>query len=162
MEHYGWIIWVILGIILMLAEIFTFGFVLFWFGIGALLAGLASYLGFGYIVQSAVFAIVSVSLTALSRYIFSELLAGRKSEELKIGVEALPGKMGIVTESSKGALNEAAVKVFGSVWTAFPEEGDEPLQEGEKVIVTRVEGASVYVRKVREIPPKLPDWRLDS
>jgi membrane protein implicated in regulation of membrane protease activity len=47
------------------------------------------------------------------------------------------------------------VKVYGSIWTAFPESGEEPLTEGEKVEVIRVQGSSIYVRKVRE----LPDWR---
>ena len=41
MENYLWIFWAILGAILVIAEIFTTGFVLLWFGIGALAAGLA-------------------------------------------------------------------------------------------------------------------------
>ncbi|MCS6873400.1 MAG: NfeD family protein [Pyrinomonadaceae bacterium] len=157
--EYVWIIWVIIGIILMLAEIFTFGFVLFWFGIGALLAGLVSYFGFGYIAQFAVFLIVSAALTIFSRHIFSGFLLSKESKQLRIGVE---GKVGVVTESSKGALNEGAVKVYGSVWTAFPEEGEEPLKEGEKVVVTRVEGASIYVKKLESKNLGLPDWRKEN
>src|SRR5205807_2618775 len=33
MESYVWIIWVVLGVILLVAEIFTTGFVMLWFGI---------------------------------------------------------------------------------------------------------------------------------
>lgn len=159
MDQYGWIIWIVIGVIFIVAEIFTLGFVLLWFGIGALLAGLMNLLGFGYVTQFLVFAIVSAVLTALSRRILVKFL--NTGTEVAIGIEALPGKIGIVTESSKGVLNEAAVKVYGSVWRAYPEEGEEPLNQGEKVMITRIEGASIYVRKVKDPIPKLPDWRSE-
>ena len=38
MADWFWVLWCILGAILIVAEIFTSGFVLFWFGIGALAA----------------------------------------------------------------------------------------------------------------------------
>ena len=41
MDNIFWILWVILGAILIVAEVFTSGFVLLWFGIGALAAALA-------------------------------------------------------------------------------------------------------------------------
>jgi membrane protein implicated in regulation of membrane protease activity len=159
MDQYGWIIWIVIGVIFIVAEIFTLGFVLLWFGIGALLAGLMNLLGFGYVTQFLVFAVVSTVLTLLSRQILVKFL--NTETEVAIGIEGLPGKIGMVTESSKGALNEAAVKVYGSVWRAYPEDGEEPLNQGEKVIITRIEGASVYVRKVKDIAPKSPDWRSE-
>ena len=57
------------------------------------------------------------------------------------------GQVGMVVEPSRGALNEAAVKVYGSVWTAFPIEGETPLTEGETVAIERLEGNSIYVRR---------------
>ena len=45
MEQLAWLFWIILGVGLIITEIFTFGFVLFWFGIGALVAALAGFLG---------------------------------------------------------------------------------------------------------------------
>ena len=38
MEQLAWLFWIILGVGLIIAETFTFGFVLFWFGIGAIAA----------------------------------------------------------------------------------------------------------------------------
>ena len=52
MEQFGWILWIILGVGLIIAEIFTFGFVLFWFGIGAFVAALAGWLGVGFVCNS--------------------------------------------------------------------------------------------------------------
>lgn len=158
MESYVWILWAVVGIALIVAEIFTLGFVLFWFGLGALAAAFVAYLGFGFGVQFLVFAGVSIILTVLSRTIFSNFYSHGDKDHVKTGIDSLPGQIGTVSSASKGALNSGEVKVFGSVWTAFPEEGEDPLLDGEKVEVVRVKGASIYVRKVKE----LPGWREEN
>jgi membrane protein implicated in regulation of membrane protease activity len=157
MESYLWIFWAILGAMLVVAEIFTTGFVLLWFGIGALAAGLAGLLGVhNIILQFLIFAVVSIGLTAGSRTIFVNYFSREKTGgDLKTGMAALPGKVGTVVSSSRGALNEGAVKVFGSTWTAYPADGEEPLDAGDRVEVTQVEGASIYVRRIGAGP----DWR---
>jgi membrane protein implicated in regulation of membrane protease activity len=157
MENYLWIFWTILGAILIIAEIFTPGFVLLWFGVGALAAAVASFLGITSIpLQFLIFAIVSIGLTAASRTIFVNYFSREKSGgDLKTGADALPGKVGTVVTSSQGALHEGAVKVFGSTWTAYPADGEEPLEAGDRVQVERVQGASIYVRRVDHVP----DWR---
>jgi len=157
MENYIWIFWTILGAILVIAEIFTTGFVLLWFGIGALAAGLAGLIGIHSIpLQFLIFAVVSIALTAASRTIFVNYFSREKSGgDLKSGFEGLPGKIGTVVSSSRGALHEGAVKVFGSTWTAYPADGEEPLEAGDRVVVERIEGASIYVRRVGEGR----DWR---
>ena len=152
------LLWVLLGVVLIVAEIFTLGFVLFWFGVGAIAAGLMGYFGLGIGIQFLVFAVVSVGLTVMSRTIFSNYLPHNNSPELKTGIESLPGKICTVAEASRGALGAAAVKVYGSTWTAYPIEGEADLAEGEKVEVVEVKGSSLYVRKVTN---QLPEWRSD-
>lgn len=158
MEQYLWIGWIILGVALIVAEIFTLGFVLFWFGLGALAAALAAMAGIGPVGQFGIFAIVSVGLTVMSRTILANYFSHREEDSVKMGVDSLPGKIGTVTGSSKGALNEGAVKVFGSEWTAFPADEETKLLEGEKVEVVSVKGSSIYVRPVTK---ELPGWRED-
>ena len=155
MEQFAWLLWVVLGVILIIAEIFTLGFVLFWFGIGALAAALAGLFGVGLVGQFLIFATVSVVLTVLSRTIFARYYSHGDADKFKSGSDSLPGQIGTVTSASKGALQTGEVKVFGSTWTAFPEAGEKPLIEGEKVEVVRVAGASIYVRRVGI----LPEWR---
>jgi len=157
MENYLWIFWTVLGAMLIIAEVFTTGFVLLWFGIGALAAALAAFIGVSSLTaQFLIFAIVSIALTAASRTIFVNYFSREKAGgDLKSGVEALPGQIGTVVSSSRGALNEGAVKVYGSTWTAFPIEGEEPLEAGDRVSVERVQGASIYVRRVGQER----DWR---
>lgn len=157
LEQIAWIVWIVLGVGLIVAEIFTLGFVLFWFGIGALAAALIGFLGFGFGAQFLVFCVVSVVLTLLSRTIFSKYYSHNDENAYKSGIDALPGQVGTVISASRGALNSAEVKVYGSVWTAFSEDED-LLKEGEKVEVVRVKGASIYVRRIGE----LPEWREEK
>ena len=160
MQNYLWLFWAVLGLGMMIAEIFTPGFVLLWFGIGALAAALAGIVGLGLPIQFLVFCAVSVALTLASRTIFSRYFVRTEEEGggLKTGVDALPGKVGTVVTSSAGALEEGAVKVFGSTWTAYPAEGEEPLEAGSRVVVESVRGASIYVRRA----PAEPDWRQNA
>ena len=158
MDQIGWILWLILGVVLIIAEVFTLGFVLFWFGIGALAAAIVGFLGLGIGWQFMAFAIVSVALTAMSRTIFAKYLPHAEGNRMKSGVDSLPGKVGTVTIASQGALNEAAVKVFGSTWTAYPIDGEAVLVEGEKVEVVEVKGSSIYVRRVSR---ELPGWQSE-
>ncbi len=157
MSEWIWILWAVLGAILIVAEIFTSGFVLLWFGVGALAAAFAGLVGIdSLVIQFMIFAVVSIGLTAASRTIFLNYFSRENSGgSLRSGVDALPGKVGTVVSSSKGALHEGAVKVFGSTWTAYPAAGEPPLEAGERVCVESVEGASIYVRRVGGEP----EWR---
>lgn len=157
MDNIIWILWAVLGVILIVAEVFTSGFVLLWFGIGAMAAAFAALVGLDSLaLQFLIFAVVSISLTAASRTIFVKYFSREQTgDSLKTGVDALPGKVGTVVSSSRGAMQEGAVKVFGSTWTAYPAEGEDPLEAGERVMVESVQGASIYVRRV----DAGADWR---
>ncbi len=151
------ILWLVLGVVFIVAEVFTLGFVLLWFGIGAIAAAIVGLLGGGIGLQFLAFAVVSVALTVMSRTLLQNYFP--HGAHVKMGIEALPGKVGTVTTPSKGALNEAAVRVYGSTWTAYPIDGESELTEGEKVEVVDVRGSSIYVRKaIRE----LPGWKDES
>jgi membrane protein implicated in regulation of membrane protease activity len=157
MTDWLWVFWTVLGAILIVAEIFTSGFVLLWFGVGALAAALLAIVGIDSLaIQFLVFAFVSSSLTAASRTIFLKYFSREQTgQSLRSGVDALPGKIGTVVSSSRGALHEGAVKVFGSTWTAYPAPGEPPLEAGERVCVESIEGASIYVKRIEGER----DWR---
>jgi membrane protein implicated in regulation of membrane protease activity len=157
MDNLYWILWCVIGAVLSVAEVFTTGFVLLWFGIGALAAGFAAIVGIDSLaLQFVIFALVSVGLTAASRTIFVNYFSREKTgDSLRTGVDSLPGKIGTVVSSSRGAMQEGAVKVFGSTWTAYPAPGESPLEAGERVRVESVEGSSIYVRRIDDTS----DWR---
>ncbi|MGH9759672.1 MAG: NfeD family protein, partial [Blastocatellia bacterium] len=152
-----WYIWLILAGIFFIAELLTSGFVLLWFGVGALVAALMAYGNVaGLPAQAVVFLAVSGALVIASRTIFQKLLFREDPDGgLKTGVDALPGQVGMVVEPSDGQSRECAVRVFGSTWKAFPVDGEDPLQKGDQVRVERMEGVSVFVRRVTGEP----SWR---
>ena len=154
---FAWIAWVVFGVILIVAEVFTPGFVLLWFGVGALAAAFAALLGLESLTaQFMIFLQASAGLTAASRTIFSNYFVREDGgDALKSGAENLPGQIGVVSQDSAGALHEGAVKVFGSTWTAIPIAGEAPLKAGEQVMVERIKGTKIYVRRIHDTP----DWR---
>lgn len=160
METYSWILWIFLGILFITAEMFTSGFVLLWFGIGAIAAVVVSFFGGGMVGQFLIFSLVSIALTIMSRTIFDNFFGNDEDHEIKTGIDTLPGKIGTVKKASEGALHAASVKVYGSEWKAFPFDEKTALKKGEKVEVVRVEGSSIYVRKTNV--KGLPDWREDD
>lgn len=148
MEGYIPYLWFIAGVIFILAELLTSGFVLLWFGLGAVAAGVLALLNVGLTAQVVTFLITSSALTVASRTIFERVfMRNAPGNRVRIGIESLPGQVGTVVQASQGGLHEAAVKVYGSIWTAYPSPGEEPLREGEQVEVDRVDGAVLYVRR---------------
>src|SRR5215208_4591420 len=113
MTDWFWVLWCILGAILIVAEMFTSGFVLLWFGIGALAAAFAGFIGIDSLaIQFLIFAVVSVALTAASRTSFINYFSReRRGESLRSGVGFPPGKIGPVVSASKGAHREGEVNV---------------------------------------------------
>ncbi|MBI4748712.1 MAG: NfeD family protein [Acidobacteria bacterium] len=155
--EYLWVVWALLAVAFIVAEIFTTGFVLLWFGIGAILAALLALAGVGGLgLQTLVFLFTSIVLTAASRTIFLKyLVTDTDRSSLRVGTGSLPGQRGVVVTPSQGALREGEIKVYGSIWKAIPEEDIDLLQEGEEVEIARVDGNSLYVRK----PRREPSWR---
>ena len=152
-----WYVWLILGAIFILAEMFTTGFVLLWFGVGAIIAGLLALTGLISLpFQIVVFLTASILLAVASRTIFENIFKfDSPGGGLKSGVDSLPGRIGVVVTSSNGPRGEGEVRVFGSIWRAFPSEGEDVLTEGQQVQIDRVDGVTVYVRPVDQ----LPSWR---
>ena len=62
-----WLIWMAVAAVFIIGEIFTLGFFLLWFGIGAAVAGILAIFGLGGSWQWGAFAVVSGVLFVLSR-----------------------------------------------------------------------------------------------
>jgi membrane protein implicated in regulation of membrane protease activity len=152
---YLWLFWILLAAVFLVGEVITPGFFLLWFAVGALVAGLMAGVGWGGVAaQLVVFLGVSIALLVGSRTIFDRFLTRRREEPTPLtGVETMIGQTGTVVESSQGALLESAVKVYGAVWTAYPVDGEVALTEGDLVEVERLEGNSIYVRRLGSRQP---------
>lgn len=138
-----YLIWFIAGGILIVAEILLPGFVVVWFGIGALAAGLAALLGAGHAIQVVVFAVVSVG-----SLIPAKMFLKKKEKEptLRVGAERVIGMTGRATKPiHPGEFGE--VKVDGDVWIA---KSDTQIAADELIVVDKINGTHLVVHKKDE------------
>ncbi len=145
MELNYWWVWMILAAVFVVGEIFTAGFFLLWFGIGAAAAGLVALSGLGMIEQLIVFIALSLVLFAISRR-----FANRFSNEQPpgIGANRLIGMEGIVLQSIDNLRNTGRVRVSGEEWRA-ESENDGRIEQGQRVSVNSVTGTHLVVTPIQ-------------
>lgn len=141
-----WWIWMILAAICIIGEVFTAGFFLLWFGIGALVAGLLAILGLGAGWQWAAFVVVSGVLFAISRR-FAERFT--KKQPPGIGADRFIGKRGLVLEEIDNAKNTGRIRIDKEEWRA-DSDTDVVIDVGSRVEVTRLDGTHMVVKPVEE------------
>jgi membrane protein implicated in regulation of membrane protease activity len=137
-----WIIWFVIAIVCIILEIFTPGFFLLSFGIGALLSGLISFGISNLILQVIVFIITSFLVFLWLRKYSKKMFS---SDTDKTNVYGLIGKSGIVTTKITEN-NRGYVKIGGEEWPAIPFSTEiKSIDEGTKVIIKALEGNKVLV-----------------
>ena len=141
-----WILWMIFAAICIVGEIFTMGFFIFWFGIGAAIAGVIALLGGGPILQWGTFIVVSGVLFLLSRRLSEKFT---KKQPPGIGADRFVGKDGIVIEEINNDENTGRVRLKKELWRADSETGV-IIKTGEKVNVVKMDGTSLVVKVTSE------------
>lgn len=135
-------IWVILALILAVAEIFTTGFMLICFGLGALAAAGVAWLGFGLPVQAVTFLITSSAAVALVRPLVTRI---SNRDTYLIGIDRVVGRTALVMETIDPATGRGVVRVGSEPWSARSLDGT-PIAAGSQVEIVRVEGTHLLVR----------------
>ncbi|MEV4545883.1 NfeD family protein [Micromonospora echinaurantiaca] len=138
------VLWIVLGVVLAVAEIFTTTLFLIMFAAGAFAAAGAAALGAPVGVQAIVFAGVS-ALTVLAvrptlrRHQRSALASG----EQPFGVEAIEGSSALVLERVDA--DNGLVKIDGELWSARSYDAGQVFDPGERVQVIQVRGVTALV-----------------
>ena len=141
------IVWMILGFILLIAEMFTASFFIMWFGVSALFTALVSWLWIdSFTLQLVIFAVVSFLLVLFTRKLANKM-SGEPSR--KITQDEIIGKTGIVTETILSDNSKGLVKMNGQEWRAVSEKGNE-IEKGKKVVVKRLYGVKIYVEELEQ------------
>jgi membrane protein implicated in regulation of membrane protease activity len=141
-----WWLWMGLAAIFAVGEIFTEGFFLLWFAIGAALAGVLAILGLGGVWQWAAFVVVSGMLLAVSRR-FAERFTSKQPPG--IGADRFIGKTGVVLEEIDNVGNTGRARIDKEEWRADSDTG-EKIPVGARVEVVRLEGTHLVVRPLGE------------
>ncbi len=138
-----WKFWLIVAGICFVIESFTIGFLVFWFGIGALAALVASLFISNIWIQSLIFIIVSSLLLIFTKPLVKKFV--KEKDIIPTNVYSIIGKEGIVVESIDTINGVGKVKVNGELWSATSLEN---IEKGTKVKVLKVNGVKLEVEKL--------------
>ena len=141
-----WWIWMAIAAAFIIGEIFTPGFFLLWFGIGAAAASILAILGFGTGWQWGAFLIIASVLFVISRR-FAERFT--KKQPLGVGANRYIGGKGVVLEEIDTIKNTGLVQIRNENWRADSDTG-EMIPAGKKVEVVKVVGTHLVVKILRE------------
>jgi inner membrane protein len=110
-----WMLWMIFAALMIVGEIFTAGFFVLWFGVGAIVAGILALLGFSTGWQLGSFVAVSFVLLLVSRR-FADKIS--KPQPDGIGADRFVGQTGFVLEAIDNLANTGSVRVGQEKWRA--------------------------------------------
>ena len=134
-------VWILLGVVLAVGEMFSLSLYLAPFAAGALLGAVAELAGAGTAIAFIAFLASSLLLLGFVRPVARRHL--RTPAQLRTGTAALVGKTALVTETVNA--DSGAVKLEGEVWTARPYVPDEVIESGSRVHVVEIQGATALV-----------------
>lgn len=141
---YTWLLWFGLAVIFAVIELTTVGFFIIWFGVGALAAMLAALATSNILIQFLVFIIVSVILLFMTRKLASKVTEGAG---MATNIDAVIGRIGMVTEDIPALDNPGIVKLSGEMWSAISSDS-KPIKKGTQVQVLQVKGVRLVVQKL--------------
>ncbi len=140
-----WSFWLIAAGIFFIVEIATVGFLVFWLGIGALLAMVTSFITDNILIQTVVFVVSSCILIPLTKPL-ADKFTGKKS--IPTNAYTLINKHGIVIQDINPIQGVGQVKVNGQIWSAKTE--DESLvAKDTEIEVLRIDGVKLIVSPLK-------------
>jgi membrane protein implicated in regulation of membrane protease activity len=138
------ILWIVLGVVLAIAEAFTASLFIIFFAVGAVAAGGVAALGAPLLLQVITFAVVSgLSVAALRPIITRHAKSVGETGDMPFGLEAMEGGHATVLEEVDG--DHGMIKIDGEMWQARSFDHEEKYLPGERVRVIKVVGATAIV-----------------
>ena len=140
-----WQIWLIASGIFYICEIITVGFLVFWLGVGALIAMLVSFFTSNIIIQMSVFVISSGLLIFATRPLVNKI---SKKDVVPTNVYSLIGKKAVVTEDIDWVTGKGQIKFEGEIWSAKSKEQIN-IPAGSEVEIVSIEGVKAFVKPLK-------------
>lgn len=135
-----WMLWLILVFFLIVLEACTVNLVSIWFIISGIVSLFVSIFCDDFLIQFAIFVVLGIILLLTTRKFLKRYIKPNKE---KTNLDRILGEVAIVTEEIlKNVVGE--VKVDGKRWSAIAKE---EIQVGEEVIVEKIDGVKLIVRK---------------
>lgn len=134
-------LWVLIIILLAIAEVTTVNLTTIWFVASGLVSLILSFFIDNFLIQLGVFVILGIILLITTKSKLQALVNERRE---KTNLDRIVGMQGYVVERITKRKN-GAVKVDGKVWTAF---ADQTIPKDSDVEILAIEGVKVKVKKV--------------
>lgn len=141
------IIWLVLFIVMLVAELMTMGLTTIWFAGGALAAFFAALLDSHLMVQVVLFVVVSIVLLLFTRPLAAKYL---NRNTVKTNVESLEGRIAYVTEEIDNMEARGTVTIDGIVWSARAAVESDKIAVGERIRILGVRGVKLIVERCKE------------
>lgn len=139
------IMWLVITVVFVVAEIATTQLVGIWFVPGSLVALVLAAVNVGFWLQVLAFAVVAAALLVLARPVVSRYMSIHVTPtnlDRAIGQTAL-----VVADIGNGAIGQ--VKVNGLIWSAV-NPNDSIILKGERVTVKAIDGVKLVVEEIKK------------
>ena len=139
-----WQVWLIIAGLFFIGEIITVGFLVFWFGVGAIVAMIVSLFTSNIIIQTAAFVISSTLLLFVTKPFVKKFVDVKPTNTNAfsiIGKKAL-----VIKEINSHSVGQ--IKINGEVWSAEAE-NDETITEGSEVEIVKINGVKAIVKPIK-------------
>lgn len=143
LTDWAWIFWIVLILVFAIIEISTLEFTFLMLAIGSLGGLVSGLFGLPWWAQFIVALVLALLLLFAVRPPLLRALR-RGGDPARSNVEALLGMSGVATNDFDGKTNHVKL-LNGDTWTARLADPYRDLIEGERIVVTAIEGATAVV-----------------
>ena len=139
----AWVIWIIVGAIFVIAEIFSASFFAGPIGFGCIVAAILAEQEASAAVQFASFSITTVVMLLAIRPIVLKMLQNKSDEQVS-GIETYVGKQGRITETVDPQSGTGRIRIGSESWRAISDKNI-IIEEESLATVVRIEGSKAVV-----------------
>ena len=139
----SWLIWIIIGAVFIVAEIFSVSFFAGPIGLACLVAAVINKAGATATWQLVGFSVTSVVLLLAVRPIWKRMMENITNKEVS-GIDTYKGKQGKITEIVDPQAGTGRIKIGGEDWRAVSDKSI-IIEEGSLATVVRIEGSKAVV-----------------
>lgn len=142
------VMWLIVLVVLIAAEIATMGLTTIWFAAGALVAAIISLMGGNMWWQSGIGLVVSLALLFFTRPVAVKYF---NKERVRTNVESLIGRQAIVISEVNNLQGTGQVNVGGQEWSARSSVDSVVYPVGSVLDVVAISGVKLIVEERKEV-----------
>lgn len=139
-----WQVWLIIAGLFFVGEMITVGFLVFWFGVGALIAMVVSFFTSNIIIQTTVFIMSSAFLLLITKPFVKKFVDVKSTNTNAFSI--IGKKAFVIKEINSHSIGQ--IKINGEVWSAETE-NNETIPEGSEVEIVRINGVKAIVKPTK-------------